>query len=782
VPPTRRHRSPSVYALLLLSLITFAPIGSGTAAGADVAIPDLSRWESQMVSFGKKQCANLAKLTLTTGLANTYYDMTRVMYQIADYTGDSSWNSCAQTARNIYRDGYVLPNNGGVPGYWNFTTGLRMDYERTGDAVSSQAAILLSQHATYTADTTPLAWTVLTDRSREVAYAILSYINAEKLGQPRRARRQQLVDQAYGHLSQWFVTLSWKNANGTPNLTYSPSPFMAGLTAAALIEDWKQTRDSRLVPALKTAADWLWANAWNVGARAMWYRIDNLTNFAPDLSLLVAPIYAFLYAQTGDTKYRDEGDALFASGVEGAFLSGAKQFNQNYWWSFDYVTWRSGGAAAPPPPTTPPPPPTTSGGGSSSGQGLVAAYSFDEGTGTTVADSSGNGNTGTLNGAAWVANGKFGGALRFDGSSARVTINDSASLHLTTGMTLEAWVNPSSVGGWRDVIYKGNDNYFLEASSSRGAPAGGGTLGGADIVVYGPSVVPANTWTHLAVTYDGSTLRLYLNGNQVSSGSRTGALATSSNPLQIGGDSIFGQYFQGLIDDVRVYNRALSAAEVQQDMTTPVVAAASAPTPTGGLVAAYSFNEAAGTSVADVSGNGNTGTIIGATWTSEGQSNAGLSFDGASNMVVINGSASLNLSSAMTLEAWVYPTVSSPRWRDVIYRDKDVYYLEASSVSRVPAAGGTFASGPTYGRAALPVNAWTHLAVTYDRQTVRLYVNGVQVASRAETKAIATSSSPLYIGGDSTYGQYFQGIIDEVRIYDRALGAAEIQQDMNTPL
>ena len=79
-----------------------------------------------------------------------------------------------------------------------------------------------------------------------------------------------------------------------------------------------------------------------------------------------------------------------------------------------------------------------------------------------------------------------------------------------------------------------------------------------------------NTWTHLAVTYDGATLRLYVNGVQVSSKAQTGNLVTSTHPLQIGGDSIYGQYFQGTIDEVRIYNQALSPSEIQADMITPI--------------------------------------------------------------------------------------------------------------------------------------------------------------------------------------------------------------------
>ena len=111
--------------------------------------------------------------------------------------------------------------------------------------------------------------------------------------------------------------------------------------------------------------------------------------------------------------------------------------------------------------------------------GLVAAYGFDEGSGTTVADASGNGNTGTISNATWAASGKYGKALQFNGTNALVTIPDAASLHLSTAMTLEAWVNPSTVtAAWRDVIYKGNDNFYLEGTSSNGSKPDAGMIAG----------------------------------------------------------------------------------------------------------------------------------------------------------------------------------------------------------------------------------------------------------------------------------------------------------------
>jgi len=156
----------------------------------------------------------------------------------------------------------------------------------------------------------------------------------------------------------------------------------------------------------------------------------------------------------------------------------------------------------------------------------------------------------------------------FDGTSGKVTIPDSASLRLSTAMTLEAWVKPSTVDSkWRDVIYKGNDNYYLSASSTNGGkPAGRAGLN----KLYGTATLPINAWTHIATTYDGATLRFYVNGAQVSSAGVSGGITTSANPLQIGGDAIYGQYFRGVIDEVRIYSRALSPLEIQTDMNTPI--------------------------------------------------------------------------------------------------------------------------------------------------------------------------------------------------------------------
>ena len=216
--------------------------------------------------------------------------------------------------------------------------------------------------------------------------------------------------------------------------------------------------------------------------------------------------------------------------------------------------------------------------------GLVASYGFDEGTGTTTADRSGNANTGTLSNATWASGGgKFGNALFFNGTSARVNVSDSASLHLASGMTMEAWVKPSLISSaFQTVVLKEQTNdlaYALYANTRTFHPDSEAYIGtGSAKVVDGTSTLPTGTWSHVAATYDGSALRLYVNGSQVSQVAASGSILSSTGALRIGGNNVWGEWFNGWIDEVRVYNRALSTAEIQDDMNISITPDTIAPT------------------------------------------------------------------------------------------------------------------------------------------------------------------------------------------------------------
>lgn len=309
-----------------------------TAGGQSIASTLLNQWQQQMVTFGQQHANELSGLTGQAARDATYYDAARVFYQIADYTHDPSWLAPAHQAITIYRDQYVIPNNGAVPGYWNFTGGLLQDFQHTGDVRSKDAIIMLSQNADFAPDTTPLAWTAGTDASREVSYTIMNYLNAEAVGAPHRPRLDDLVTQALGHLDQWFVSKT------APYL----QPFMAGLTMDALIQyDTAVGGDPRILPAIQTAVNSLWTNNWISGSQAFQYMDRDMGSLggptpANDLNMLIAPAYAWMYHKTGNVIYQQQADAIFSGAVNGAYLNEAKQFDQNYMLAFDFMNWRNG--------------------------------------------------------------------------------------------------------------------------------------------------------------------------------------------------------------------------------------------------------------------------------------------------------------------------------------------------------------------------------------------------------------------------------------------------------
>ena len=210
---------------------------------------------------------------------------------------------------------------------------------------------------------------------------------------------------------------------------------------------------------------------------------------------------------------------------------------------------------------------------------LAAAYPFDEGTGTTVSDLSGNDNTGAISGASWTIAGRHGGALSFDGDGDFVVVPDSASLDVAgTGLTIMAWVwvDPSTpadsvvVGkpwteGVMDYPYY---QWGLEYQRSGIFWLG---VGDSDTTLHGYSI-PAflSRWQHVAYTFDGVAVRGYLDGYEFDMWDASTALVARGAPLHIGADAAYGQRFIGRIDDLRIFDRALDAAEIAAARDTAV--------------------------------------------------------------------------------------------------------------------------------------------------------------------------------------------------------------------
>jgi hypothetical protein len=220
-----------------------------------------------------------------------------------------------------------------------------------------------------------------------------------------------------------------------------------------------------------------------------------------------------------------------------------------------------------------PPPPTDH---------LALAYAFDETGGSALTDASGNANIGTLHGATF-APGRHGNGLACDGVAGYAETPNSASLDVGgTGLTIALWVNVVSTGSGIDYVLVGKPwsassmpspfyQYGVEYSNGSnktldfffGDPSAG---------LHGPYHMSptAGVWTHCAFTYDGTTVKGYLDGVELLSATDVSSLQPRGNSLRLGVDGAYHQFFNGKLDDLRIYSRALTAAEVRSTMQTPV--------------------------------------------------------------------------------------------------------------------------------------------------------------------------------------------------------------------
>jgi hypothetical protein len=205
---------------------------------------------------------------------------------------------------------------------------------------------------------------------------------------------------------------------------------------------------------------------------------------------------------------------------------------------------------------------------------LVAGWAFNEGSGTTTADASGHGHTGTINGATWTTTGcKFGSCLSFTGTGHNVTTPDAADLDLGTAFTIMAWVKPTTTAGWRPVLIKENGTN-LEAYLLYSNPSNQGAYftdtGNVEKSVTGGSAISTTQWTNVAMVRNGTTLSYWVNGVSVASTTVSALpVVSSSGILAIGGHTFWGgEWFSGALDDARIYGAALTSAQIATAMNT----------------------------------------------------------------------------------------------------------------------------------------------------------------------------------------------------------------------
>jgi len=399
--------------------------------------------------------------------------------------------------------------------------------------------------------------------------------------------------------------------------------------------------------------------------------------------------------------------------------------------------------------------------------GLISTWHFNEGTGTVAADATGS-NNGTIAGASWT-DGISGDALDFDGQGGKVTIPSNPSINITGDqLTLSCWFKKNEVND-DGAFFFYNVKYVLRMDLN----------GKIAFAVYNPDwssiTIPwANRiidtdWHHVAATYDGSALKIYVDGAMLASTNTSGNLQPSSADLIIGSQTTTNQ-FGGIIDEVLLYDVALSEAEI-------AVIYGTTPDPGTGddLISEWKLNEGSGSTAFD-SEDGNNGTINGATW-GTGISGNCLVFNGVSDWVSIPNATNLNVTEQLTMIAWA-KTQENKTAKIAQKGDWDGHGLRQDKWSGWK-GGIRMATNVSedldWGEGIPMFDTWYQLAITYDGTTLKLYVNGQLKNSKAVSGPLKVNTRDFSIGADNGSQKFFNGAIDEVKFYGIALSQTEIQ-------
>jgi hypothetical protein len=436
--------------------------------------------------------------------------------------------------------------------------------------------------------------------------------------------------------------------------------------------------------------------------------------------------------------------------------------------------------------------------------GLVGYWNFDAintswSTGTTL-DKSGNNRTGSLVLMSTTTSpvvGKIGQGLTFKGSTTQL-VQAAGFTELGTvnqPYTMSAWVKPTVVSANGDVIHISGSSdgggWCLPMLEMVAGKATAISWTGTQSTATGATTLIPNRWYHLVHTWDATNgLRIYVNGALDGSAAQATFTASGgSDYVSIGAPGsngaacagATGSGFAGGIDDVRIYNRALSASEVRILYGTGQ-ANLSAGASRASLAGEWLLNEGGGTIANDTSGNNRDGTITAGSWV-PGRHGQALSFDGASSVVQTLGFPSQSVGKGIC--AWVNPATSQSGLKGLVIQEGGFYLrlnnmaLEARVYNSAGATSNTYSTSAT-----LPVGKWSHVCETVDASsggaiTLNFYINGVSALSQAtdvngpNTGGVGTNY--MKIGNDDdAAGRFFQGTIDDVVVYNRLLSASEI--------
>jgi hypothetical protein len=427
------------------------------------------------------------------------------------------------------------------------------------------------------------------------------------------------------------------------------------------------------------------------------------------------------------------------------------------------------------------------------------------------------GQDGAVRGGTGFATGLSAGAFRFDGTDDRVEVPNFGSFNR---VTVQAWIYREGATNTRESIvsYKESDphcGFVLSLNEDGGSqlPRLFVQVNGIWLFTEGTSPVPLERWTHLAGSYDGQTIRLYVNGILAAATPAAGSMTQCNQKTGIGSRASFDRhYFPGRVDEVAIFDRALTAAEIQAlfaaggsglckpDADGDGVAdlsdscpATPARTPvddagcTGGCFGppANRVSWWRGEGNAADSVGTSSGTLVGGTTFDLGQVGQAFRFDGVDDRVEVPNFGSFT---RFTVQAWAYREGATNTSESLVsYKEGDnpncgfTLRLNEDGVSQRPRlwvhVNGIWPF--TEATQPFPFGRWTHLAGTYDGQEISLYVDGVLAAVTAAAGNMTQCNQKTGLGMraslNPSYPFFFPGLLDEITVFDRALSANEIQ-------
>ncbi len=430
--------------------------------------------------------------------------------------------------------------------------------------------------------------------------------------------------------------------------------------------------------------------------------------------------------------------------------------------------------------------------------GLVGYWSFDGAdiAKTTAYDRSGQGNNGSIiNSTSTVGvAGKFGQALNFDGKDDYVNI---PNMSLASDFTVSAWVRLATDSGGHVIGYRTNADNSIKITTT--SVSGEIANSGYSTITTDPDFT-VGEWQQLTFVRSGSngSIKVYRNGVLAGTGNEFGSVTRTFTPTRIGSTHNVSS-FNGQIDDVRIYNRALSPDEIKRlyamggsKLQTSRKGGSSLDQ---GLVGYWTFDAAdvAKNTAYDRSGQNNTGTLTNGPIRAAGKLGQALQFDGSNDYVNVADHTSLQLplGNKITMSAWFKANIRSGLQGWIVNKRNggatDLYGIRvdggANTDSITLFIRGTDSSGINGTGIASNVskNTWHHIVVTYDTSSGReyTYVDGVQThttASAPGTDIATTGALTISAQTPGISNEYLSAIVDDVRIYNRALSPDEIKR------